>query len=89
MITGVEPLDKLDKLESICGSLIERFFSTLTQLILCTLSGVCTGRASPQVHLHGGRDQFGNFGRCLSLPAMFSSKIRLISATVAGFAIRL
>jgi ribose transport system substrate-binding protein len=28
MITGVEPPDKLDKLESICGCRIERFFST-------------------------------------------------------------
>jgi hypothetical protein len=45
--------------------------------------------APPQVRLHVGRDQFDYFGRCLSLPAMFSSKIRLISATVAGFAIKL
>jgi hypothetical protein len=36
-----------------------------------------------------GLGLFDYFGRCLSLPAMFSSKIRLISATVAGFAIRL
>jgi len=45
--------------------------------------------APPQIRLHVGRDQFDYFGRCLSLPAMFSSKIRLISATVAGFAIKL
>ena len=45
--------------------------------------------APPQVRLDVGRDQFDYFGRCLSLPAMFSSKIRLISATVAGFAIKL
>jgi hypothetical protein len=38
-IVGREPPDKLDKLESICGCSIERFFSTLTQLFLCTLSG--------------------------------------------------
>src|SRR5271166_4788057 len=35
------------------------------------------------------RDQFDYFGRCLSLPTMFSSRIRLISATVAGFVIKL
>jgi len=33
--------------------------------------------------------QFDYFGRCRSLPTMFSSKIRLISAMVAEFAIRL
>src|SRR5271167_217596 len=42
-----------------------------------------------QVRLHVMRDQFDYFGRCLSLPTMFSSRIRLIPATVAGFAIRL